>query len=239
MPLCNALKPSSSKKQKMDHGDSSRPAKQSRRINSYFLTQYPTQYPISLNTKDSTGHSASLNDEQKRVLEMVADEGQNVFFTGAVGMWFIRTHSPLISLLFILTYSTFFYQPGTRKLLLLWAIIATLKKKHAKKPDVVSVTASTEMAASNIGGAFFLLQPTGTLCLRHFLQFITLWANPNFVALCLQVWQSILGEWSRQVKMTSISRSSAYRGVNLHSISGGKLKSWLSMRVSTSIPNPI
>ena len=27
-----------------------------------------------------------------------------------------------------------------------------LKKKHASKPEVVSVTASTGMAASNIGG---------------------------------------------------------------------------------------
>ena len=39
---------------------------------------------------------------------MVADEGKNVFFTGAAGMRFIRTHSPLISLLFVLAYSTFF-----------------------------------------------------------------------------------------------------------------------------------
>lgn len=81
----------------------------------------------------------------------------------------------------------FFCWPGTGKSLLLRAIIATLKKKHAKKPDVVSVTASTGMAASNIGGAFFLLQPTGTLRSRHFLQFMTSWADPNFVALCLQV----------------------------------------------------
>ena len=41
---------------------------------------------------------------------------------------------------------------GTGKSLLLRAIIAALKKKHAKKQDVVSVTASTGMAASNIGG---------------------------------------------------------------------------------------
>jgi PIF1-like helicase len=41
---------------------------------------------------------------------------------------------------------------GTGKSLLLRAIIATLRKKHAKKQDAVSVTASTGMAASNIGG---------------------------------------------------------------------------------------
>jgi ATP-dependent DNA helicase PIF1 len=41
---------------------------------------------------------------------------------------------------------------GTGKSLLLRAIIMALKKKHASKPEVVSVTASTGMAASNIGG---------------------------------------------------------------------------------------
>ena len=41
---------------------------------------------------------------------------------------------------------------GTGKSLLLKAIIVALKKKHTKKPGVVSVTASTGMAASNIGG---------------------------------------------------------------------------------------
>ena len=41
---------------------------------------------------------------------------------------------------------------GTGKSLLLRAIISTLRKRHAKKPEVVSVTASTGMAASNIGG---------------------------------------------------------------------------------------
>jgi hypothetical protein len=41
---------------------------------------------------------------------------------------------------------------GTGKSLLLRAIIAALRKKHAGKPDAVSVTASTGMAASNIGG---------------------------------------------------------------------------------------
>jgi hypothetical protein len=47
---------------------------------------------------------------------------------------------------------------GTGKSLLLRAIIAGLKKKHAFKPEVVSVTASTGMAASNIGGAFSQLE---------------------------------------------------------------------------------
>ncbi|KAN0111673.1 P-loop containing nucleoside triphosphate hydrolase protein [Russula decolorans] len=66
-----------------------------------------------------------LSDEQMRVLKLVVDEGKNVFFTGSA---------------------------GTGKSLLLRAIIMALKKKHVRSPDVVSVTASTGMAASNIGG---------------------------------------------------------------------------------------
>lgn len=46
---------------------------------------------------------------------------------------------------------------GTGKSLLLRAIIMALKKKHATKPEVVSVTASTGMAASNIGGSSSLI----------------------------------------------------------------------------------
>ena len=48
---------------------------------------------------------------------------------------------------------------GTGKSLLLRAIISALRRKHAKKPEVVSVTASTGMAASNIGGEI-LLRPS-------------------------------------------------------------------------------
>jgi PIF1-like helicase len=44
---------------------------------------------------------------------------------------------------------------GTGKSLLLRAIITALKKKHASKPGLVSVTASTGMAASNIGGIYY------------------------------------------------------------------------------------
>jgi hypothetical protein len=34
-----------------------------------------------------------LNDEQRRVMEMVVDEGKNVFFTGAAGTRIIHTHA--------------------------------------------------------------------------------------------------------------------------------------------------
>lgn len=43
---------------------------------------------------------------------------------------------------------------GTGKSLLLRAIISMLRRKYANKPDYVAVTASTGMAASNIGGEY-------------------------------------------------------------------------------------
>ncbi len=45
---------------------------------------------------------------------------------------------------------------GTGKSLLLRAIISALRKKYSKKPECVSITASTGMAASNIGGTTYL-----------------------------------------------------------------------------------
>jgi ATP-dependent DNA helicase PIF1 len=81
---------------------------------------------------------------------MVVDEGKNVFFTGAAGTWFVYIHNPPVFLT-----PTSFYLQGTGKSLLLRAIITALKKKHVKKPTVISVTASTGMAASNVGGTFF------------------------------------------------------------------------------------
>ena len=50
---------------------------------------------------------------------------------------------------------------GTGKSLLLRAIIAALRKKYAKKPEYVAVTASTGMAASNIGGT--VVPPSDTM----------------------------------------------------------------------------
>ena len=45
---------------------------------------------------------------------------------------------------------------GTGKSLLLRAIISALRKKYSKNISVVSVTASTGMAASNIGGKTYI-----------------------------------------------------------------------------------
>lgn len=82
----NASKPSSSKKRKSEEGDSGRPKKQPKKIDNYFSQLYP----VSSSPKESESQPVSLNDEQKRVLEMVVCEGKNVFFTGAAGTsWFI------------------------------------------------------------------------------------------------------------------------------------------------------
>ncbi|KAF7540116.1 hypothetical protein G7Z17_g12265 [Cylindrodendrum hubeiense] len=67
----------------------------------------------------------SLSEEQKHVLDMVVEQNQSVFFTGPA---------------------------GTGKSVLMRAIISDLKKKHAKDPERVAVTASTGLAACNIGG---------------------------------------------------------------------------------------
>ncbi|CAL1710116.1 unnamed protein product [Somion occarium] len=101
-----------------------RPTKQPRKTLDTFFS---TEVLASPKPKDEDGtrEYVGLNKEQVRVLRMVVEEEKSVFFTGSA---------------------------GTGKSLLLRAIINALHKKHAKKPDVISVTASTGMAASNIGG---------------------------------------------------------------------------------------
>jgi ATP-dependent DNA helicase PIF1 len=67
----------------------------------------------------------TLSQEQQRVLELVVGQGKSVFFTGSA---------------------------GTGKSVLMRAIIAELRKKFSREPDRVAVTASTGLAACNIGG---------------------------------------------------------------------------------------
>jgi len=75
--------------------------------------------------KKSTPYQIFLSDEQQAILNMVVDGKKSVFFTGSA---------------------------GTGKSVLLRQIIASLRKKYAKEPDRISVTASTGLAACNIGG---------------------------------------------------------------------------------------
>ena len=66
-----------------------------------------------------------LSDEQKHVLELVAEKKKSVFFTGSA---------------------------GTGKSVLLRDIIKVLRDKYKREPDRVAVAASTGLAACNIGG---------------------------------------------------------------------------------------
>ncbi|SCV70212.1 BQ2448_1606 [Microbotryum intermedium] len=66
-----------------------------------------------------------LSPEQQLVHKLVVDGGKSVFFTGSA---------------------------GTGKSVLLREIITSLKRKYASTSDAVAVTASTGMAACNIGG---------------------------------------------------------------------------------------
>lgn len=67
----------------------------------------------------------TLSSEQRHVKNLVVEKGQSVFFTGPA---------------------------GTGKSVLMRAIIQELKKKYARDPERVAVTASTGLAACNIGG---------------------------------------------------------------------------------------
>lgn len=67
----------------------------------------------------------SLSSEQKTVLDLVVNQSKSVFFTGSA---------------------------GTGKSVLMRAIIAELRKKYVREPDRIAVTASTGLAACNIGG---------------------------------------------------------------------------------------
>ncbi|CAI6332698.1 unnamed protein product [Periconia digitata] len=70
-------------------------------------------------------HKIFLSEEQQRVLNLVTDHKKSVFFTGSA---------------------------GTGKSVLLREIIVGLRKKYIREPDRVAVTASTGLAACNIGG---------------------------------------------------------------------------------------
>ena len=76
-------------------------------------------------TKAKTIPRVFLSDEQKKVLDLVADARKSVFFTGSA---------------------------GTGKSVLLREIIKVLREKLQREPDRVAVTASTGLAACNVSG---------------------------------------------------------------------------------------
>lgn len=66
-----------------------------------------------------------LSDEQKKILALVTDDKKSVFFTGSA---------------------------GTGKSVLMREIIKTLRSTHRTQPDRIAITASTGLAACNVGG---------------------------------------------------------------------------------------
>lgn len=66
-----------------------------------------------------------LSEEQQHVLDLVIDQKKSAFFTGSA---------------------------GTGKSVLMREIISQLRKKYSREPDRVAVTASTGLAACNVGG---------------------------------------------------------------------------------------
>ena len=76
------------------------------------------------NKKESVAR-VFLSDEQRQVLELVAERNKSVFFTGSA---------------------------GTGKSVLLRETIKVLRDKYKREPDRVAVTASTGLAACNVGG---------------------------------------------------------------------------------------
>jgi len=75
--------------------------------------------------KQNKIHRIFLSEEQQNVLNLVTEYKKSVFFTGSA---------------------------GTGKSVLLREIISALRRKYLREPDRVAVTASTGLAACNIGG---------------------------------------------------------------------------------------
>ncbi|KAK5989155.1 ATP-dependent DNA helicase PIF1 [Cladobotryum mycophilum] len=77
-------------------------------------------------SRDTSKNDAiSLSSEQEHVLDLVVNQNKSVFFTGPA---------------------------GTGKSVLMRAIINKLRAKYSREPDRIAVTASTGLAACNIGG---------------------------------------------------------------------------------------
>ncbi|KAF8124356.1 hypothetical protein EV363DRAFT_711455 [Boletus edulis] len=148
------LKPPSSdaKKRKStdrnDVDDNDKPPSKQHKIDAFFTPR------VSLSTTcgtDKTTSVAKLSEEQLAVLQLVMEEGKSVFFTGSAGVSSLVTSMQSITATDTLPVNV---HTGTGKSLLLRAVIAALRRKYSKRPDYIAVTASTGMAASNIGGEF-------------------------------------------------------------------------------------
>lgn len=96
---------------------------QAARADSQSLDERPPEFGKSHDA--SKGEAIHLSKEQEHVLDLVVNQGKSVFFTGPA---------------------------GTGKSVLMRAIITQLRSKYARDRERVAVTASTGLAACNIGG---------------------------------------------------------------------------------------
>ncbi len=85
----------------------------------------PEEMIKAMRSRNSKNVAIHLSNEQEYIKNLVVEKGKSVFFTGPA---------------------------GTGKSVLMRAIIEELKKKYARSPERLSVTASTGLAACNIGG---------------------------------------------------------------------------------------
>ena len=81
--------------------------------------------PAPSKSQPAKAAAITLSREQLQVRELVVEKGASVFFTGPA---------------------------GTGKSVLMRTIISDMKRKYARDPERVAVTASTGLAACNIGG---------------------------------------------------------------------------------------
>ncbi|TRM56031.1 hypothetical protein BD626DRAFT_576196 [Schizophyllum amplum] len=83
------------------------------------------QVDLAAHSDQTEMRRASLNQDQAYILDLVGNQRQNVFYTGAA---------------------------GTGKSLLLRALISLFRKRYAGAPARLAITASTGVAAANVGG---------------------------------------------------------------------------------------
>ncbi|KAF7308275.1 ATP-dependent DNA helicase PIF1 [Mycena chlorophos] len=120
-----------------DLAEATQPTKKARKLPPGYLSddEYDAPKRTSSSARAKVVHTAppppkrkggkiQLSEEQQQILALV-EQGQSVFYTGSA---------------------------GTGKSVLLREIIKTLKKKHSRSHDAVAMTASTGIAACNIGG---------------------------------------------------------------------------------------
>lgn len=87
-------------------------------------TFQPT-YQAPVLKREVFSSAITLSKEQRRIQDLVVNRGLSIFFTGPA---------------------------GTGKSVLMRSIIEALRKKYAREPERLSITASTGLAACNIGG---------------------------------------------------------------------------------------